>query len=332
MSKLKALILPSAPQLDRVCPPDVRELIQNYFDAEFNMTGAEYSKEEQDALIGETEVLLTTWGSPILEVDSLDKAPNLKYIGHAAGTVKPRLPFETFGRGIRVFSAAVRIADSVADWCLAAILMMLRRFPEYDAEMHGSAVNRVEIPKGMELTGMKVGIVSLSSTARALLPLLAPFHCDILAYDPYVPAKQAEELGVRLGSLEDVMALPVVSIHLPQLPATKGLISRELLARLPDDAILINSSRGSVLDECALIDELASGRIRAALDVYETEPLPPTNPLRKLPNVFLTPHIAGATVQGHLSLMRCVVEDIINAAEGRPTYCEVNPKRWDILA
>jgi phosphoglycerate dehydrogenase-like enzyme len=153
-----------------------------------------------------------------------------------------------------------------------------------------------------------------------------------LAYDPYVNSKQAAELGVRLGALEDVMARPVVSIHLPQLPATKGLISREQLARLPDDAILINSSRGSVIDEDALIDELSAGRIRAALDVYETEPLPKTNLMRKLPNVFLTPHIAGATEQGHLSLMRCVVEDIINAAEGRPTCCEVNPKRWEILA
>jgi phosphoglycerate dehydrogenase-like enzyme len=133
MSKLKALVLPSKARLDNVCPPDVFELINGYFDAAFNLTGKDYSEEEQYALIGDAEVLLTTWGSPVIDAAGLAKAPKLKYIGHAAGTVKSRLPYEAFARGVRVFSAAPRIAGSVADWCLAAIMAMLRRFPEFES-------------------------------------------------------------------------------------------------------------------------------------------------------------------------------------------------------
>ena len=332
MAKLKALVIPSASRLESVCPPDVLEMIKRYFDASFNLTGEDLTKAEQDALIGDADVLLTTWGSPILDLDSLNKAPKLKYIGHAAGTVKTRLPFDAFERGVRVFSAAERIAGSVADWCIASMMSMLRQFPTYDKGMHSGAGWGAGNIRGMELSGMEIGIVSLSSTARALLPLLAPFHCDILAFDPYVSNEQAAALGVSLGSLEAVMSRPVVSVHLPVLPATKKMITKELFSRIPDGGLFINSSRATVLDGDALFDELRSGRIRAALDVFDAEPLPDDNPLRSLPNVLLTPHIAGATVQGHQSLMRCVVENIINAIEGRPTRYEIDPKRWDLLA
>jgi len=248
MGKLKALVLPAAPQLEKVCPPEVRALIAEYFDACFNLTGNEYAKGEQDALLGGAEVLLTTWGSPVLDADSLARAPMLKYIGHAAGTVKSRLPYEAFGRGVRVFSAAGRIADSVADWCMAALMTMLRRFPTFDLNMHRGADWGSGDIRGMELTGMEIGIVSLSSTARAFIPMLAPFRCDILAYDPFVSPEQAAKLGVRLAPLEEVMSRPVVSIHLPQLPATKGMLTKELFARIPDGGLFINSSRASVLD------------------------------------------------------------------------------------
>jgi len=332
MKKLKALILPPEQRLNNVCPPEVRQLIDDYFDACFNDSGKDLTKEEQDAILGDVEVLLTSWGSPVLDSDSLSKAPNLKYIGHAAGTVKSRLPFEAFTRGVRVFSAAARIADSVADWCFAVIVSMLRLLPTLDRELHGGAVWGNPDVRGNELTGMRIGIVSLSSTARALIPLFAPFRCEISAYDPYASFGQAEELGVRLTSLEEVMSQPVVSVHLPVLPATKGMITKELMALIPDGGLFVNSSRAYVLDEEALIAELASGRIRAALDVFETEPLPLNSPFRRMPNVLLTPHVAGATIQSYQALMRCVVENIINAIEGRPTRYEIDPKRWDILA
>ena len=315
-----------------MCPPDVLDLIKNNFDATFNHTGKEYTTAEQNAMLGDTEVLLTTWGSPALDLAGLNNAPHLKYIGHAAGTVKSRIPFEAFGRGVRVFTAAGRIADSVADWCMAVIMSMLRLLPALDRDMHSGVLWGDDSVKGMELTGMEIGIVSLSTTARALLPMLAPFRCDILAYDPYVSPEEAAKLGVRLGALEDVMSRPVVSVHLPVLPSTKGMITQKLIARVPDGGIFINSSRSVVIDSAALINELSTGRIRAALDVYDTEPLPLDSPLRSMPNVLLTPHVAGATQQGHNSLMRCVVENIINASEGKPTRYEIDPKRWDLLA
>jgi len=331
MSKPVALVLPCQKALDVVCAPETCKLITDEFDARFNETGADYTKEQQDALLGDAEVLLTTWGSPVLDQESLLKAPKLKYLGHAAGTVKPRVPFEIFAQA-RVFSAAGRIAQSVADWCMASLMASLRLLPAFNTALHGGVQWKTGDSKGKELFDMKVGIVSLSSTARAFIPLLKPFGCEIVAYDPYVSKETAEKLGVRLAPLAEVMANPVVSLHLPLLSATQGMITKELLSLIPDGGVLVNSSRGSVLDEKALIDELKANRIYAAMDVFDKEPLDLTSPLRSLPNVILTPHIAGATQQGHLALMSSVVKDILHAMEGKPTRYEVDPKNWELLA
>jgi len=209
---------------------------------------------------------------------------------------------------------------------------MLRGMPVLDRGMHQGGPWGGSGVLGRQLAGMELGVVSLSSTARALLPLLAPFHCDVLAYDPYVTEPQAAALGVRLGTLEEVMARPVVSVHLPVLPSTKGVITKEMLALIPDGGLFVNSSRAYVLDEDALIRELASGRISAALDVFDTEPLPQDSPFRTFRNALLTPHIAGASVQCYQSLMRGVVEDILAASEGGPVRYEIDPAKWDIMA
>ena len=334
MEKLKALVLPGAKALDRVCSGETREKIESYFYAKFNETGAELTKEEQNNMLGEVDVLFTSWGSPVLDLDSLAKAPRLKYVGHAAGTVKGRVPFEAFGKGVRVFSAAGRIAESVADWCMATLMASLRRLTFFDYGMHNGVAWPSNEITGLGLLDMPVGIVSLSSTARAFIPMLKPFNCKITAYDPYASPELAQRLGVGMASLEETMSQPVVSLHLPSLEATRGMITKKMLALIPDGGLLINSSRGSVVDEDALIDELKSGRIYAALDVFKKEPLSLDSELRNLKNVLITPHVAGGTQQGYKSLMGCVVNDVISAVEGNKqlTKFEIDSKRWDLLA
>lgn len=331
MDKLKALVLPSQSQFEMVSDPNIREIINTYFETDYNDKDREMTQAELFYIIGQYDVILTSWGSPIIDLQILSKAEKLKYVGHAAGSMKNRIPFEAFNQGIRVFSAALRIADSVAEYCLASIIACLRYLPQQNNAMRDGKWKN-EAYKGRELTGKRIGLVSLSSTARAFLRLIKPFHCEILVYDPYINHEKAQQFGVKLASLEEVMSCPVVSLHAPDLPATRGMISGELLKMLPDGAVLVNSSRGKIIDENSLIAELSTGRFMAALDVYEIEPLPQDSLLRQMDNVLNTPHIAGYTIEGHQSLMGCVVRDIIAAIKGELTYYEIDARQWDIIA
>ena len=330
--KPKTLVLPPASRLEAGCSKACRDLLNEHFDPVWNDLGRDYTEAELLDRISEAEVVLTSWVSPNLTEEMLDRAPRLRAIGHAAGTVKTRVPKSAFGRGIRVYSAAPRIAQSVGEYVLACILSLLRRLPQFHAMMREGKWKTEDGMKGHELAGNTVGIVSASSTARELLKLLAPFHVKVLLYDPYLSEEKARELHVTRATLEQVMRCPIISVHAPSLPSTRGMITKELLALIPDGAIFINSSRATVLDEQALLAELKTGRFMAALDVFAQEPLPAESPFRQLDNVLLTPHVAGASVQGHLALMQAVVEDILRGMRGEPTKYEVHERMWETMA
>lgn len=331
MEKPLTLVLPPKSRLNEVCSEACMQLLNEHFDPVWNEKGRDYTEEELAAMIGSAEVIVTSWGSPKLSDATLALAPNLQMIAHAAGSLKERIPDETFAKGIRVFSAANRIAASVGEYCLSALMSMLRYIPEFNREVHQGRWREIGL-KGSELTGQTVGIVSASSTARAFLKLLAPFDVQVKLYDPYLTEEKAVELRVTRASLEEVMRCPIISVHAPKLPATYGMINRSLIQMIPDGAIFINSSRADVLDEEALLEELRLGRFYAALDVFAKEPLAVESPFRGLSNVLLTPHIAGATIQGHLSLMQVVVEDMIRSRKQEPTRYEVTERVWATLA
>jgi phosphoglycerate dehydrogenase-like enzyme len=330
-AKPKALVLPSIPRLNNVCSEECRRLIDEAFDPVYNESAKEWTPSEVAERIGDAEIILTTWGSPVLTDELLEKAVKLRAIGHAAGTVKNRMPRAVFERGIRVYSAANRIALSVGEHCLAVLLLQLKKLQAFDRGVHQGGWNESKL-KGNELTGATIGIVSASSTAREFIRLLAPFRVRVLLYDPYLSQERADQLGVQIASLEEVMQCRIISVHAPSLPATYRMITEEHISMIPEGAVVINSSRGAVFDEEPFIRALTAGRFSAALDVFDKEPLVPEHPFRNLPNVLLTPHIAGASVEGHLSLMSCVVGDIIDGMNGKPTSFEVNEKMWDTMA
>lgn len=329
--KKKALVLSPESRLKEVCSVKCRALLNEHFDVTWNETGKDYTKEELASLVGETEVILTSWGSPSLDEDLLNRAVNLRAVGHAAGTVKHLVPKQIFGRGVRVFSAAPRIALSVGEYCLTALLTSLRHLPALDAAVRNGGW-RDDVQKGRELTGSTIGIISASSTARMFIKLLAPFQVNVLVYDPYLTEEAAAALQVTRATLEEVMSCPIISVHAPKVPATDRMLTRELLALIPDGGIFMNSSRAAVAHEQAFMEELASGRFNAILDVFEKEPLPADSAMRNLPNVLLTPHVAGASVEGHLSLMEAVVQDIIRALHDDKCTYEVSERMWEIMA
>ncbi len=312
-----------------VCDPATRELINTSFDAVWGSEKLDLA--EVTDLAAGAEVLITSWGTPPLPADLFGPGgPTI--VGHAAGTVKKLLPAEVVGQQVQAFSAAGRIAWSVGELCLATCLTMLRELPALDADMRAGHW-RTSGARGQELRGRRVALIGASATARAFRELLVPFRAEVVVHDPYLTEEKAAALDVTPVSLEDAMDAEIVSLHVPNLPATEGMITAELLARMPDGALLINSARAASINAQALTTELLSGRIRAAVDVFDPEPAELSVELRSAPNVLLTPHIAGDSVQGHLALVRYVLDDIIAfRRDGTHGPSWVDPAVWGIAA
>jgi phosphoglycerate dehydrogenase-like enzyme len=310
-----------------VCDAATRELLEDRFDVTWAGEQLELA-----ALVPGADVVLTSWGTPPLEATLWADGAGPKIVAHAAGSVKRLIDPVVFDQGVAVFSAAGRIAWSVGEYCLASILTLARQLPRFDTAMRAGEWKPAYL-RGHEIRGRSVGVLGASSTARALITLLKPFGCDLVVYDPYLDADRAAALGVRTASLEEALACPIVSVHVPNVPETRGMVSRKLIEALPDGAVFVNSSRGPAVDQEALLEHALSGRISAALDVYDVEPPALAPEHLAAPNLLLSPHVAGDTTEGHLALAGYVVADVLawlDRGERGPSF--VDPAAWAVAA
>ncbi|WP_433002213.1 hydroxyacid dehydrogenase [Kribbella sp. CA-294648] len=328
MPKLAVVMTPE--RADDVCGPETRELLAQRFDVRW--AGSDLSPDAVASLIGGSDVVLTSWGTPHLGKELWADGNGPKVVAHAAGSVKKLVDPAILDQGVAVFSAGTRIAWSVGEYCLASMLTLARRLPQFDQALRAGGWKQPHL-RGGELAGQKVGILGASSTARALITLLKPFGCDIVVYDPYLTPERAGQLGVRTAGLEETLQCRFVSIHVPDVPETRGLVTRKLIEQLPDQAILVNSSRGPAIDQPALLEHCLDGRLFAALDVFDPEP-PKFGPdVLAAPNLLLTPHIAGDTVEGHLALAGYVIADVLRWLDDGvrgPSF--VDPAVWAMAA
>ncbi|MEU6624735.1 hydroxyacid dehydrogenase [Streptomyces litmocidini] len=275
------------------------------------------------AALAEAEILLTCWGAPPLTAEVLARAPHLKAVVHAAGSVKHHVTDACWERGLRVTSAAAANALPVAEYTLAAILFagkrVLRSAQRY-AELRTDDTWLTEsAPWGNYRR--TIGIVGASRIGRRVVELLRPFDFEILLYDPYVDVPPP---GTELTALDDLCARStVVSVHAPQLPATHHMIGAAQLAAMPAGTTLINTARGSLVDEEALLPHLVTGRLHAVLDVTDPELPPPDSPLWTLPNVLLTPHVAGSLGNELHRMADQALEEVARYARGEPFAEEV---------
>lgn len=280
---------------------------------------ADYARPRARALLARAEILVTSWGAPRIDGTVLDHAPRLRAIVHAAGTVKLHVDPECWRRGIVVTSAAAANAVPVAEYTLAMILLANKRvlrLRERYRELRRARAWAREFP---ELGNFRrtVGIVGASQVGRRVLELLRPFDLEVLVHDPFLDASGAAALGARLAELDELVAgSDVVSLHAPALLETHHLMDARRLALLRDGATLINTARGWLVDHAALERELASGRIDAVIDTTDPEVLPAGSPLYDLPNVFLTPHVAGAMGTETQRLAALAIDEIERIARG----------------
>ncbi|MFI1398057.1 hydroxyacid dehydrogenase [Streptomyces sp. NPDC020681] len=280
-----------------------------------------------EALAG-AEVLFTHWGCPPLTEDTLRAMPKLRAVIHAAGSVKHHVTDAVWARGIAVSSAAAANALPVAEYTLAAILFANKGVLDSARSYRRTraAPDHLAGFSGLGNYRRTVGIVGASRIGRRVVELLAPFDLDVLLHDPYLGPADAAALGAEATGLDDLVRRShVVSIHAPQLPETHHMFDADRLGLLCDGATLINTSRGSLVDTRALTEQLRTGRISAVLDVTEPDVPPADSPLYDLPNVLLTPHVAGSLGNELGRMTDWAVDELERYARGLPFVHEVGP-------
>ena len=287
------------------------------------------SKDGLVSVLAGADSCITSWGVAPLDADVVAAAPRLGHMAHMGGSVKRFVSEAVWERGIRITSASVTLARDVAETTLGLMIVGRKRiWPLGNHVRDGgwrdsSAWDRWD---ARELHRSTVGLIGAGSVGRHVIELLAPFSVTILVADPYLSDDEAESLGVEKVGLPELMERSdVVSIHAPANDQTRHMVGAELLKRLGDGAVLINTARGSIIDEAALVDELATGRIFAFLDVTDPEPPVPDSPLRRLENVVVTPHIAGCIDNCH-RMGEMVVEEVCRYP-GRPARHQRDPAR-----
>jgi phosphoglycerate dehydrogenase-like enzyme len=291
------------------------------------------SGERAADLLGRAEVLVGHWGCPTLTAGVMERAPHLRLFAYAAGTVKWQVTDAVWDAGVRVTSAAAANAVPVAEYTVGAILLANKGVFSFAArERDPDALVPLD-PTRVGNVGKRVGLVGASHVGRLVIELLRPFDLEIAVADPFLDAREAGRLGVTRMELDELCAwCDLLSLHAPDIETTKGMIGAAQLAALADGVTVVNTARGALIDAVALEAELASGRLAAVLDVTDPEPLPADSPLRGLPNVVLTPHVAGAVGSELTRLADLAVEEVERFARGQSARYPVVQADLDRIA
>jgi phosphoglycerate dehydrogenase-like enzyme len=328
---MKIVLLQGKEQRERIFRSNHMEQLRMLGDVVVNDQPGPPDESRLASLIKGADIAITSWGCTPLTGNVLEQAPGLKLVLHAAGTVKPIVTPELWERGIRVTNATEALGKGVAETALGFTIVSLKdmwRLGKQTREGAWGPVSGVQ-----ELYGITAGVIGAGKAGSHYVKLMRNFDVRILLYDPFVSQEKAREMGAEKAELEEVLAQSdVVSIHAPSLPETYRMLNAERLALMKDRAILINTARGSLIDEAALVAELEKGRLFACLDVTDPEPPAPDHPFRTLPNVVLTPHIAGAVNNGLQRIAQAVIDDLRAYTEGRPLRGEVLAEQMSVLA
>lgn len=226
--------------------------------------------------------------------------------------------------GIQVCNVPDYGIEEVADHAAAMTLMMARKLNQYDQGIRAGEWKIDQMVTGIRsLRNTTVGLIGLGRIAKAYVSRLAAFGCHIIGFDPYVTEAQAKALGVHLMSQEQVISSAhVLSLHVPLTSATRHLIDAEAMAKMPQGSIIINCSRGGLIDETALAAALLSGQISGAgLDVFAQEPLPADSPLRTAPHLIMSPHAAFFSDTSVDTLQRLAAEEALRSLRGESLRC-----------
>lgn len=333
MTKPKGLLIASPEALKEVYNDDHLTAIRQLLDIVAEPQTAASIK-ENPAHLKEVEVIMSTWGAPLMDEAFLKQAPNLKAVFYAAGSLRAFTTEAFWQRSITVSSAYALNAVAVAEYTLATILLSLKSFWHYSKLLRDIR----SFPKKKPLAGAygsTVGLISLGSIGRAVLTHLQRHDLKIIAYDPFLSQEEAQDLAVTMVSLEAIFKeSDVVSLHTPALEVTRKMIKKAHFASMKEGATFINTARGMVIDEAALIEVMQDRPdLYAILDV--TDPVEPPiseSLLYDLPNVLLTPHIAGVTAKERERLGQAMLEELQRYVANMPLIWSISQEQAERMA
>jgi len=282
--------------------------------------------------VRDADAIVVCHGAPRITQGVLDSAPRLRFLGDLEGDrFAGRLDAEAaWQRGIRTVDTTNGSSYPVAEWALALILISLRNAGEQFRHMIApEAYRRPTSDFGYqhgELFGKTVGLIGCGHIGRRLISFLQPFRCPIFVHDPYLPKEIPDALGFTLTSLDRVFSASDVVVCLaPLTPRTRRMIGERELDLLRAGTAFVNVSRGPIVDPDALIRRLQRGDIVAGLDVFDPEPIPADSPIKRLPNVVLTPHIAGVTAASRTRFFALMVDELERFFRGDETLYDLRP-------
>ncbi|MFO7959140.1 MAG: hydroxyacid dehydrogenase [Candidatus Brocadiia bacterium] len=288
---------------------------------------------ENLSVLEDAEVILSGWSGPRLDEEFLAAAPNLRAFFYGAGTLKNTVTDAFWETDIIITSSWAANAIPVAEYCLSQILFCLKHGWQHAlcAERESTWRRLHEVPGAY---GSNVGLISLGMIGMKTLELLRPFDVNVLVYSTSTTEEEAEEMGVELCSLDDIFRRSdVISLMTPLLPQTRGMITGRHFELMKDGAAFINTARGAVVRQEEMVEVLGRRpELLAVLDVTHPEPPPEDSPLWDLPNVVLTPHIAGALGQERHRLGRYAVEELRRYLHGEPLKYRVTQEMFRRMA
>lgn len=284
---------------------------------------------QAEAIKGAT-IAITSWGNTPIDEEQLKNAPDLKLVCHAAGSVKPIVSDALWKKGVRVTSSNAPLGMGVAETALGFTISASKNFYNLNASVKngGWEEGKTDIRELFELT---VGVVGFGWAGKHYAELMRNFLVDVVVYDPNMSEEKIASVGARKVELEELLKVSdIISIHAPSIPETYHMFNSETLAMMKKDAVLINTARGSLIDEEALVKHMLAGNLKyACLDVTDPEPPMKDSPLLSVPNIIMTPHLAGLAQNGLRRIGSHVADEIGKFLSGSPMLAEVTE---DMLA
>lgn len=294
-------------------------ILQQYAEVDINLGS---TPEQLRSIIGQYEALIVRSETKVTS-DIIEAAGNLRVIGRVGVGVDNINVEAATHCGIIVVNSPEGNIVSTAEYTIAMLLAIVRHIPEADRQLHAGVWNRKL--KGFEVRNKTMGIIGLGRVGTEVAQMAKGLRMNVIASDPMVTEERAERLGIRLVEIEAVLQeADFITIHVPLNPTTKGLIGREQLKLMKPTAMLVNCSRGGIIDEAALYEALEQGLLAgAAIDVFAEEPIQ-DNVLLKSRKVIVTPHLAASTAEAEISASRDVAEQVVAVLQGYPARSPIN--------
>ena len=302
---------------------EVRDYMAQYAEVVYTPLDRQIKAEELKKYAADCDVLMTGWGHPTISYEDI-KDTNIRLIAHTGGSVGSLVDASIYDHGIRVISGNLMYAESVAEGTIAYMLMGLRSLPDYvNSVRNGNWKLGNDYTKG--LLDRTVGLIGLGTISTFLVKKMQIFNVKIKMYSEYpIPDELVQNYGVQPVSLNEALQCDIVSLHNAMNERNRNLIGAEQFQLIRDGALFINTARGHIVDEAAMIEALKQNRFKAVLDVYYNEPLEQDSLLRSLPNVYCIPHLAGPTHDRRPVITMRLVDNICLFEKNEPMPLEIS--------